>query len=191
VGKYCMDCGNDDTLPGIYVVLIHDSHIMDSIALAQLLEKGHETARADCKFQWIRAPVESMTLDTISCLAGIGRTQEQRKLLMQGVYDMLSFGLAFPGHHNPEMPFPFFFFCSWCYTVVRQEVGNTCDYCDRKHCTNPDCVLFVDSRVVTTSDVCFVGEGYNERCTHNQKACSNFCFGTFDGRNATSEVYSC
>jgi hypothetical protein len=177
VGEYCTDCGED--YKGMYVVVIHDSHVVDSITLAQLLEH-----------QWMKAPAQCMTLTTIDCAVGRDSTEEKGKLLMQGVYVMLSFGSAFPGYHNPEMPFLFFFFCSWCDTVVRQEVGNTCEYCDRKHCTNPDCVLFVDSRVVTTSDVCFVGEGYNERCTHNQKACSKFCFRTFDGRNATSEVYS-
>jgi hypothetical protein len=118
----------------------------------------------------------------VSFWSGIDQLQQISRLLFV-IMDLPRQDLA--------MPLPFISFCSWCNTVVRQEVEEIFDYCNRRHCTNPHCVLFPDSRVTNTSHKCFVGQTHKKRCPHEHKACYKFCFPTFDGENATSKVYSC
>jgi hypothetical protein len=65
VGKLCIFCHNGTQ----YKVVLHCHHIIDSVTLAQAMERGHEPARADCCFWWIRDPMFHLNSDGITrCL---------------------------------------------------------------------------------------------------------------------------
>jgi hypothetical protein len=49
VGTFCKDCYGPESQPG-YVVLVNNGKILDSITLANILNLGHETAKADRYF---------------------------------------------------------------------------------------------------------------------------------------------
>jgi hypothetical protein len=88
VGKLCIDCG-DDKFEGKYKVALYQNCVIDSVTLAEVLEKGHETVRADSTFEWIQTPQMGLSVDQIQINIGHKRNQEETRMIMGKVYNML------------------------------------------------------------------------------------------------------
>ena len=63
VGQICKHC--NDPKRGYYLVAFLRSTVVDSITLAEMLGRGHETTRTDCTFNWIRDPLMNLSTDAI------------------------------------------------------------------------------------------------------------------------------
>jgi hypothetical protein len=65
-GKRCNACLSEP--PGIYTILLYRGNILDSITLAGICETGHETAKADRTFGWMRDPTKTLDMEEIAML---------------------------------------------------------------------------------------------------------------------------
>jgi hypothetical protein len=65
-GKRCNACLSEG--PGIYTILMYRGNILDSITITGICETGHETARADRTYLWLREPVKTVDMEEIAIL---------------------------------------------------------------------------------------------------------------------------
>ena len=68
------------------MVLFYKGHTIDSVTLAQLLGKGHETV---CTFEWIRTPCRNLSQEVVEMFLPKDLTYKQVRVIMDGVYNML------------------------------------------------------------------------------------------------------
>jgi hypothetical protein len=87
IGKHCTKCNKG----GIYLDVLYSGHVMDSLTLAQEMEREHEAAKANLTYQWIRTPTKNLHLN----LARISMEEtyhdhndEHVKRIMNRIYDM-------------------------------------------------------------------------------------------------------
>ena len=59
VGKRCSKCTHE----GVFLVVLYHFHVLDSVTLAELMERGHEVAKANRTHQWRRTPTETFGYD--------------------------------------------------------------------------------------------------------------------------------
>jgi hypothetical protein len=55
VGKRCSKCPE----AGFYLVVLYQYYVLDSVALADVMERGHEVAKANRTYQWHRTPTKT------------------------------------------------------------------------------------------------------------------------------------
>jgi hypothetical protein len=93
VGKRCIDYGHGD-IQATYKVAVMDGYIMDSITLAEIAEKGHEQARADRMYQWLKTPTMRLSHDMLMILSKRGHTDDQASIIRGNIYNFIDM----PGH---------------------------------------------------------------------------------------------
>ena len=84
-GRLCNNCNEDNVTlkkDGLHYVILQKSSrpgknaVLDSITLSQIVQAGHETAKADREIRWLRTPMKRYTGDTLHNYLYIVFTEE-------------------------------------------------------------------------------------------------------------------
>jgi hypothetical protein len=65
-GKRCKGCLSERS--GIYTILMYRGNILDSITITGICKTGHETAKADRTYKWLRDPLKLVNMEEIGII---------------------------------------------------------------------------------------------------------------------------